>query len=207
MEEKKIKEIFAKYLLNLGENGVELAVAAALCEAAKMSLCSLLKSEQIEERHLAIMELAIEARSGLCVETFINRGEITALVPGGSPEAFLDIYNKFDAIIKYLDINLENLKFGPLLSKEAVRENLNQLSAIVNSRHEQLKSDGGGVSNADETRNLSYLLNVAMQLILGEEIFGKFGTGIESIKIVLEKMKGELVIPKSGNVRNQPKPN
>ncbi|MBI2063728.1 MAG: hypothetical protein HYT65_01910, partial [Candidatus Yanofskybacteria bacterium] len=132
MEEKEIKKIFGKYLMDVGEGeggigaGVEMAVASTLCETFKASLHQLLKNGPIDNGHLAIVELAIETKSSLCVQTSIDLGEVTALMPGGSPEAFLDIYHKFNSIVQFLDSNLENLKFGTRLSKEAVQKYLKQ---------------------------------------------------------------------------------
>lgn len=206
MEEKNIKEIFFRHLVSVGEQEIEMAMVATLFEAVKTILDQLLKDTRIDENHLTVVKLAIEAKSGLCVEMPINFRGVTVLVPGGSPEAFLNIYCKFDAIVQFLNSNLKNLKFGQYLSKEGMRGNLNQLVGYTRSRLEQLKGDGGGVSSADETESISYLLDMAIQLILGEEMFVKFIKDTDSIKLVLEKIKSQFVISKSSNAQNKRKP-
>lgn len=205
MNKQKIKEIFANHFMNSGGKPIGLVAVGAQIEAVKIVLHSLPKEQQPEASHMLIMELVIEAKSSLSVETVGYAGETpVVLYPGGSPEIFLDIYQKFTTIIKFLSDNLENLKIGPHLSKKLLRKNLDQMLDMTCERLNQLKNSSDWSSSKDEVTLISSFLNIAMQIILGEETLAKFGEKANFVKQTLQEIKDEVVMPRSDRPQNKP---
>src|SRR3989344_2647787 len=137
----------------------------------------------------------------------INMGQEIVLIPGGSPQAFLEIYSKFYKIVNFLNENLDNLRYSQRLNKETTASSVKQLLAFISSRLEQIKGNDKTTGNRGESEYINTLVGVAWQLILGDETFEKFIKKTNYVTLVVEQIRNEMVVTHFGKTQKNLKAN
>jgi len=145
----------------------------------------------ISSEGLIVIRESIQAKCRMVEVISIDLENGQVLIPGRTPEAFLEIYTQFVRTTQFLRDNFNNLIFSSEVTREKVAGMLEKIKSPVDNRLRTMEAEGGGMFDMAELTAISHWFDLASQLILGEEIFRKFGNEINSAKVVLKKLRGQ----------------
>lgn len=206
MQESEIRDLLSRHLMNTDD--IEWAFSMTLWDVYPAVLGSIVgENSGIGPKGLDILKKLIKTKCRMTVIAFVNSDEGQILVPGGAPEIFLEIYLQFRQTIQFLKDNLQNLRFGSRVRKETIAGMLDKISDPTAERYRRMKAEGGGTSNMAELAGIDKILNLALQLILGEEIFGKFGDEINTANAILKRLRNKFGLPTDPESQSDSRPN
>lgn len=194
MTEQEIKDILICHLLS-SSTGIEALIATSAEINLKIADDCIAQSHQISKEARDIQKMAIETKPNLGLMDITNVESGGLPIPGGSPESFLEIYDKMIKAVGFLIDNYNKMDWGNLILKltKIVVQDF-QMTLIKRRRaYKELMTSGNqfAVDPAD-FNIMKVTFDMICRAIMGHEFYEKFKKEVNQVNLILQKLQFQL---------------